>query len=165
MILIGGYADETTGGPVIDFEPEFRRQNPGLNISRFAWNQRDEIEAFIRSQPPGTRIRLVGHSYGGDTAARIAARLGEVGQPVDLLVTMDPASRLNRTGLVGSVRTEFLDRVRQGARRWINVNATGGSSLEPSNFIAGIGGSWDYAHMGHAHEFRNTRVPHWNSTG
>lgn len=118
----------------------------------FTWDEAAEAEAFIRSQPPGTRVRLVGHSYGGDTAAQIAARMGAAGQPLDMLVTIDPVGRGASTG--------FFDRVRQGTRRWIDVNATGGSSFERSNLIAGFGGSWDYTPMGHADEFINVPVRH-----
>jgi hypothetical protein len=42
------------------------------------------------------------------------------------------------------------------------VNATGSSSFQLSNLIAGLGGSWDYAPMGHTDEFINVPVPHVN---
>lgn len=118
----------------------------------FAWDEGPQAEAFIRSQPEGTRIRLVGHSHGGDTAAQIAARLGAAGRPLDMLVTVDPVGR--------GTSTDFFQRVRQGARRWINVNATGGSSFQRSNIWAGLGGSWNYGPMGHADEFINAPAAH-----
>jgi pimeloyl-ACP methyl ester carboxylesterase len=121
-------------------------------LSRLTWDEGSQAEVFIRSQPEGTRIRLVGHSYGGDTAAQIAARLGAAGRPLDMLVTVDPVGRGTSTG--------FFERVHQGTRRWINVNATGESSFQRSNIWAGFGGSWDYAPMGHADEFLNAPVPH-----
>ncbi len=38
--------------------------------------------------------------------------------------------------------------------RWVNVNATGGSLLNPNNVIGGLfGGSWDYGPRGEADMF------------
>jgi pimeloyl-ACP methyl ester carboxylesterase len=95
-------------------------------------------------------IHLVGHSWGGDTAAQAVARYGEGGRQVETLVTIDP---------VGMGATlSFFGRVRAGARQWFNVNATGGGSFERSNFMAGLGDSWDERPRRFAHTFIN--APH-----
>jgi len=106
----------------------------------------------LRAQYPGISIHVVGHSYGGDTAAQIAAGMAKRGQSVDLLVTIDPVGR--------GVSQDFFQRVRDGSRRWINVNATGGGRLERSNLVAGLGSPYNYGPMGHADDFHNAPVPH-----
>lgn len=134
VVFISGAADVKKSHRVADYVSGFPTTEWRTHAT-FAWDEATNIESFIRRQPPGTRIRLVGHSYGGDTAAQIAARMGSAGRPLDMLVTVDPVGRGTSTG--------FFERVHQGTRRCINVNATGGSSLEQSNIVAGLGGSWD----------------------
>ncbi len=151
VVFISGAADRMDARAVANYTQTFPTTE-WRSYRDFAWDEASQAEAFIRSQPEGTRIRLVGHSYGGDTAAQIAARLGAAGHPLDMLVTVDPVGRGTSSG--------FFERVRQGTRRWINVNATGGSSFQRSNIWAGLGGSWNYAPMGHADDFINAPVPH-----
>ncbi|WP_211254403.1 alpha/beta hydrolase family protein, partial [Roseomonas mucosa] len=102
----------------------------------FAHDQADEIRRYIEGQPSGTKVSLIGHSYGGDTAIEVAGKLAQEGHKIDTLVTVDP---------VGSRRNsaDFLIWAKQGADRWINVNATGGSALEFSNAVAGLGGAYN----------------------
>ena len=70
---------------------------------------------WVAAEPQGTRIVLVGHSYGGDTAAQVAATLGAQGRPVDTLITVDPVGR--------GVNEGFLARVRAGSCEWVNIRA------------------------------------------
>jgi thioesterase domain-containing protein len=119
-------------------------------------DEEDAILALIAAQPPGTPIRLVGHSWGGNAAARIAARLGQAGGgegagPVDLLLTVDPVGR--------GIGPDFLRQVRAGARRWINVRAADGS-LHPSNLVAAIGGPYGLAPRPHADLHLDLPHPH-----
>ena len=157
IIFIGGGADQKSR--IVDRyrEDAFNTAHNWLSPPTFAWDDARGVEAFIRGLPLGTRVRLVGHSYGGDTAAQVAARLGQAGRPVDMLVTIDPVGR--------GTSEAFFERVRDGARLWINVNATGGGSLDRSNMIAGFGGSWEFAPMGYAHEFLTAPVSHANLGG
>ena len=74
---------------------------------------------------------MIGHSYGGSTAANIA--LERPGR-IHTLITIDPVSRTTRPN---------MQHVRKGVQRWIHVNAVGGSWHTPSNITAGVGGSWD----------------------
>ena len=80
---------------------------------------------------------LGGHSWGGDTAARVAAQLGAEGRPVDLLATIDPVGNGASDG--------FLNRVRAGSREWINVQATGGNWYDGDNLIARLGNRYGSA--------------------
>lgn len=152
VVFVGGFMDETFGNAVVNAEREIRDANPGISTYRFAHDQGDAIERLIRSQPPGTRVRLIGHSWGGNTAAEIADRMGTAGHPLDMLVTVDPVGN--------GTNTAFYERVRQGTRRWVNVNATGGSSWDFSNLVRRAGTPYDSGPMGHAHEFLPARVEH-----
>ena len=125
VIFVGGFGDRFTRlvagyafGPGYGAPGGFARVHPSLKVTFVAWTQRRELLAFARRQPPGTRLRVAGHSYGADTAAQLAVQLGTEGRPLDLLLTVDPVSRRSRPALAG---------VRRGARRWINLNATGGA--------------------------------------
>lgn len=160
VIFVGGAADATVSGLVAGFRERDEAQDTAWRTSRsFAWDQAAEIEALIRSQPPETRIRLVGHSYGCDTAARVAENTGALGRPLDMLVTIDPVGRTQRWA-----RPDFMYHVQAGARRWINVNATGASRSRFSNTIAGMGGAWNYAAMGQANVFINAPFNHGQFT-
>ena len=133
VLFIGGAADARFG-IVRRYRQQMERELGTRNNEYFAHDERDRILQRIAAQPEGTRIVLVGHSWGGDQAAQIAARLGTEGRPVDLLVTVDP---------VGSGLSEgFMRRVRSGAREWINIRATGGPWDEESNLIARLGGRY-----------------------
>ncbi len=98
--------------------------------------------ALIAAEPPETRIVLVGHSWGGDTAAQVAAALGRQGRPVDTLITVDPVGR----GLSES----FYRRVRTGSREWVNIRAHGADSRNPSDDVAWLGGAYGDGPRGHA---------------
>jgi hypothetical protein len=110
---------------------------PGVTTKYYSHQDAEIIATDILAQPPGTRIVLVGHSWGGDTAAGVAARLGVEGRPVDMLVTVDP---------VGNGTSEdFFTRVRAGSREWINVQATGGNWYDGDNLIARLGNRYGSA--------------------
>ncbi|UPY38162.1 hypothetical protein [Sediminicoccus sp. KRV36] len=99
LIFVSGAADVKMNGPLrrSGLGPSLDR--PGLTSVNFTWDQRAEIEALIRQQSPETRIRIVGHSYGGDTAAQISERMGILGRPpLDMLVTVDPVGSFQRLG-------------------------------------------------------------------
>ena len=153
LIFIGGLLDRWDHRNVGRFFDQLKVDNlTGPGDILFDWDERAGIEAYMAGLPPGTPVRLIGHSWGADTAAQIAAAAGQAGRPIDMLVTIDPVGR--------GVGSNFFDRVKQGAGRWININAVGGGSSESSNIVAGIGSSWNMGPMGHAHEFVNAPVPH-----
>jgi hypothetical protein len=136
IAFVGGAGDGMTGN-VRDVQKNNQSPAPGVTTKYYSHEDVEQILNDIRAQPPGTRIVLVGHSWGGDTAARVAAQLGAEGRPVDLLVTVDPVGNGNSE--------DFFTRVRAGSREWINVQATGGSWHDPDNLIARIGNRYGSA--------------------
>lgn len=90
-------------------------------------------------------VSVIGHSYGGDTAASVVA----AGHSVQSLTTIDPAGwfRPNLTAVAANAGT------------WTNFNVIGGSGSFV-NFIAGIGGAYNSAPMGIANRFRNIPSDH-----
>lgn len=152
VIFVSGFLDQSFGRAVLNFDEAFREAYPDIATRRFTFDQRRAIERVIADYPPETRIRLIGHSWGGNTAAKIAAGLGATGRPLDLLMTIDPVGR--------GTSAAFFQRVRQGARRWINVNAIGGSPWGLSDVTRRAGEAYDDGPMGHAHEFIASPVEH-----
>ena len=96
----------------------------------------------VVAEPQGTRIVLVGHSYGGDTAAQVAATLGAQGRLVDTLITVDPVGR--------GVNEGFLARVRAGSREWVNIRAYGVKVSDSSDRIAALGSRYGASPRGYA---------------
>ena len=163
VVFVGGFGDRFSrlvGGYAFGYgygaSGGFALAHPALPVSFFHWTQGRELLAFARRQPPDTRLRVAGHSYGADAAAQLAARLGAEGRPLDLLLTADPVSQRSRPDLA---------RVRRGARHWINLHATGGGPFEPSNVVARIGGAWRRAPQPFADACLDHPVPHANFAG
>jgi acetyl esterase/lipase len=134
VIFVGGLFDGTSG-LVRDVHNDLRShvERSGVSVeARCASHDQGPIlRAWIRDAAPSTRIVVVGHSWGADTAAQAVARLGQEGLLVDQLVTIDP---------VGNGVTEaYLRRVRAGTLEWINVNAADHDPMDPSNQIAQVG--------------------------
>ncbi len=130
VAFVGG-AGDARFGIVRKFQEGNAAPAPGVITKYYSHENMEQILNDIRVQSPETRIVLVGHSWGGDTAARVAAQLGAEGRPVDLLATIDPVGNGNSEG--------FFNRVRAGSREWINVQATGGSWNDRDNLIARLG--------------------------
>jgi pimeloyl-ACP methyl ester carboxylesterase len=153
LILIGGAGDRMLRKVGQVHQRLAGVPDAGARVLHYGHHdQEDAILALIAAQPPGTPIRLVGHSWGGHAAARIAARLGEQGHPVDLLITVDPVAR--------RIDPAFLARVKAGARRWINVRAAGGERFHPSDLVAAIGGPYGHAPRGVADLHLDLPHPH-----
>jgi pimeloyl-ACP methyl ester carboxylesterase len=153
LIFVGGAGDNRLNGGVRTYvDRHFRVAFPRSRFGRFEWFQAVRLLRHVEAQPPGTRIRIIGHSWGADAAARIAARIGQSGRRLDLLVTVDPVSR--------RVDDAFLARVKAGTARWFNVNATGGPSYHPSDTVAWVGGAWRHRPQGHADLCVDAAVPH-----
>jgi pimeloyl-ACP methyl ester carboxylesterase len=153
LIFVGGAGDNRLNGGVRTYvERAFRLAFPQVPFRRFEWFQGGSLARHVQAQPDGARIRVLGHSWGADAAARLAARLGQAGRPLDLLVTIDPVSR--------RVDDTFLAQVRAGARRWFNVNATGGGGYHPSDTVAWVGGAWNHRPRRFADLCVDAAVPH-----
>lgn len=56
----------------------------------FNHNDVDEAKDFLMNLPPGCRIRIQGHSWGGQASYKLARFASENGVPIDRLDTIDP---------------------------------------------------------------------------
>ena len=153
LVFVGGAGDNRLNGGVRTYvDRSFRQAFPRSRFERLDWFHAGPLARLVQAQPTTARIRVVGHSWGADTAARLAARLGEAGRRLDLLVTIDPVGR--------RVDDAFLRRVRAGAVRWFNVNATGGAAYHPSDTVAWVGGAWNHRPRRYADLCLDAAVPH-----
>ena len=153
VILIGGAGDGTLRkvGQVADWL-RARPDAASREVHYFFHWQKGAVLALVAAQPPGRPVRLIGHSWGGNAAARVAAALGLRGRPVDLLVTIDPVTR--------GIGPAFLARVKAGARRWVNVRAGGAAGFDYSDLVAAIGGAYGEAPRDHADQHLVLPHPH-----
>ena len=126
-IFIGGAGDRTVNGNVLRSDA-LRSGVHGYNI--YATNdEASEISAAIQKLPPNIQVNLIGHSWGGDTAARVA--IDNPGR-VSVLVTVDPVTTFGTTPDFSPLHTSV------GA--WININAAGKPNRgDASNVIATFG--------------------------
>jgi len=104
------------------------------------------------ARPGGETLILVGHSWGGEMAARVAIRLGRADRKVALLVTVDPVKRVLTHG--------FLGVVRECVQCWVNIRATGGGRLDHSNLVAAVGGAWGARPKAYADRFIEAPFAH-----
>ncbi len=92
-------------------------------------------------------VVVIGHSYGGDTAATVVASSGV---KVDALITLDPVSYF----------TPSYANVASHANTWIDLNAAGGNPAEFSNDVAGLGGDWGQPVSKFTTYFANVNLTH-----
>jgi len=142
--FVGGFFDFSTNGPAVTAYNNYVFANPDAGAVYFTWDQAGALGSWIDAN--GGWVEVFGHSYGGDTAASVVA----AGHPVFYLATIDPVSLF---------RPDFAA-VRANASFWIDYNATGGSSTDSSNMIAGIGGAWNTAPASYATVFVNLPTDH-----
>lgn len=78
--------------------------------------QRDAIMKEIRAASAnGEKIIIVGHSWGGWSAATVAAAAAKEGIKIDLLATIDP---------IGALSKDTLKNIRNIGGLWANISAT-----------------------------------------
>lgn len=123
---VGGFFDRTLEGPA--FAAYDRAVRAGITAEYFTWDEGSKLASWIDAN--NGNVTVIGHSYGGDTAASVVAQ----GRAVKMLVTVDPVSWF---------RPDFAA-VQANAGIWTNWNATGGQGTLP-NIIAGLGGAWNNA--------------------
>ena len=127
-IFVGGAGDGSSG-IVRSYYNRYHAGHP--DSSYYSWEDEDAILKDIANTPAGDPIHLIGHSYGGDTAAAAALKAC---RKVDLLITIDPVSRFHYRG---------MQNIENSVGTWVDVDAEGGSAFQLSNFVAGWGDSWD----------------------
>ena len=80
LVFVGGLFDRWDHQIVKTFaDGLYGTATPGRY---FTWDDRAGIEAYIADLPPGTPVRLIGHSGGADTAAQVAAAAGQAGRSI-----------------------------------------------------------------------------------
>jgi pimeloyl-ACP methyl ester carboxylesterase len=115
-------------GGANDSDYKYVRNSASLNDYTYgdnyfaAWDATDSILELINRIPKGRKINLIGHSYGGDTAAKVAV---QVPKRINILITIDPVSNRNK-------RVGYSD-IAQSVGIWVNVNAVG----NPNNSLLG----------------------------
>ncbi|MGM9482954.1 RHS repeat-associated core domain-containing protein [Roseateles sp. NT4] len=131
-VFVGGAMDGTSR-IVASYQEAYAAAYADRASSYFEWDQGNmAIEAILaaRLKNKCEPINIIGHSYGGSTAASISRALREAGIDVNLLVTVDPVSRVWSRG-AGAAGT------------WANVNATPSSSNGfTGDAWAALGGKW-----------------------
>ena len=147
LALIGGMGDATHGAvrAVHDALPPGRSQY-------FSHLDGGKLFEAAMARPGGETLILVGHSWGGEMAARVALRLGRAGRKVALLVTVDPVKRVLSHGFLGAVR--------ECVQCWVNIRATGGGRRDHSNLVAAIGGPWGLRPKAYADRFIEAPFAH-----
>jgi RHS repeat-associated protein len=131
-VFVGGAMDGTSR-IVASYQQAYSIAYPGRSSSYFEWDQTNQIIEAVQAARRKNKcepINLVGHSYGGSTAASVSRALKAAGIDVNLLVTVDPVSRIWSRG-AGAAGT------------WVNVNAAPSSSNGFSgDSWATLGGKW-----------------------
>jgi len=157
VIFVGGGGDAKSG-IVAGFEDSVavRTELGHRRTAYFVNDQQAPIMARIAAEPQETRIVLVGHSWGGDTAARAAAALGQQGRPVDTLVTVDPVGR--------GLSDDYFRRVPAGSREWVKFRAYG-AAWDRTDVIAVAGGAYADGPRGYATRHVEAPLNHGNFNG
>ena len=97
------------------------------NFSYFQWYQFEDACKFINSIQDSKKIILLGHSWGGKTAAKVFNKYSE---KITLLITLDPVS-WKRPCIHPSMKNTL----------WINIVPTF-EKLSWNALIATVGGRW-----------------------
>src|ERR1700728_888971 len=130
-IFVGGFGD---GGMlarsiVAGYQKTYAKTHVGSVY--FEWTSSEDIVKYLDKLSLDEAINLIGHSYGGDTAAVIAARYK---RRINVLVTIDP---------VGHTGTGTMNLMKGNCTVWVDVNAVPEWHGGLSNLAAGIGGAWN----------------------
>jgi pimeloyl-ACP methyl ester carboxylesterase len=145
-IYIEGLKMPGMGGAVWAFKERWDKQ-----AKYFYQSEGEKILEYIRNLPRGTKVNLIGHSYGADTAAVVAARSD---RRIDKLIMIDPVSWFGAGSWFGPSYAE----VRQNVEWWHNVNASQprasiNESITIPRALAGLGGPHNERAKGLADSF------------
>jgi len=163
IAVVGGAADDTMDGPAHELARKLQAEYPSTKVVYFTNDGKATVDGkevtlkeWLASQGKdpdvgSDNVAVIGHSWGGDTAAKAVAS----GNKVGALITLDPVSH----------NPPDLDAVNSNAKNWINVNAnpTDSTRNKPGlhgNFWAGIGGAWNGDPQGHASQHYNADINH-----
>ena len=149
IIFFGGAGDDWENGPrlVSRTADKWRRHYSQYVIKYYTWNKEkiatEELRRMLNDCPhEESKIVLIGHSWGGDTAYAVADALDEYAVA---LVTLDPVSTRawNTYGLYPVVWVSAQDnRIRNpttGRGIWVNVHAQSSGETDVGTFLSLIG--------------------------
>jgi pimeloyl-ACP methyl ester carboxylesterase len=145
-VFVGGLSDSTSG-IVSTYQKYYAETNPDRSSIYFQWNQGTAIEQAIRDalkQNPCEPINIIGHSYGGATAANVARDLSQNGIIPDLLETVDPVSYQKTPGV---------------ADVWVDINSAP-ATTDSSDVVAAIGHKWGNWPSGSANSYYTAPYHH-----
>jgi hypothetical protein len=125
-IFVGG-ANDDDDSHVKNYARDFQTKY-GRNVRYFSWQDSDGILNAIRAAPPGTRVNVVGHSWGAHTAGFGIGRMAPTGIRADRFISIDPVGRL-------PIPTPF----RGAVGSWVNVNAAPAETARSDRWAA-LGG-------------------------
>lgn len=154
-IFIGGKGDNVSE-IVKRYRNGFARKNPKRWASYFQHDSDAIMDAIRRAKKEKAcePINIIGHSYGGDTAAELAAHLGKEGINVDLLVLIDP---------VGYTRPEIGGNVLKLINAGSFPKKSIGLGLDDS--IAFVGGQWNTGYYTPYHHGQFAKMMDYAPTG
>ncbi len=132
VVFIGGLADELNRNVVRIFCAYDERWEQTRKLYLTYDQGVERMRRLVDERADGAPIALVGHSYGGDAAYRLAQALGDSAD-VRLLVTLDPVSSQGRDREAPRP---------SGVRRWINVRVGSQPGLSSCGLAGTIGGAW-----------------------
>ncbi len=129
VVFVGGFMDGLFCC-MLKLAKEYCKLNPLQDVWYATHDSAKQIHKIIKSyNNDGKKIVLLGHSWGGDSAAHILSKNQDI--HVDMLVTLDPVSKKGPPP-----KTENMG-------KWINIFVYYGiSSSHHSNLLAKIGGPW-----------------------
>ena len=136
---VGG-AHDGKGGPVLAAFEKYGGQNDAY----FEWTDGEALANWIDSNQ-GDYLKVIAHSYGGDTAAGVVAN----GHYVNELITVDPVGRFMPN----------LANVAKNTGVWTNYDSVGGGETW-NNLVATAGGAWNNRPMGFADYHHTSNLGH-----
>jgi pimeloyl-ACP methyl ester carboxylesterase len=169
LILYGGAGDNSISNTVLKLKNRLEGQyreigngGKGVDVMYFTWDQENEsmnaVKEHLRNYP-SSPVVMIGHSYGGDTAFKVADKLGK-DVSIKLLVTLDPVGNYYGVNNKQDCRDEYptgSGRISQQEKqcelqrrqrrkpdntvKWINVWAKGAATL--GDAISSLGDRWN----------------------
>jgi RHS repeat-associated protein len=136
-LFVGGFFDKITNGPVRQYYKDPLRIK-GTYDNYFTWDEKSKMLDYIKSLPSGEPINIIGHSYGGSTAADVVACSS---RRINSLTTVDPASHFGVANGYAFWKPGYDD-VLRNTDSWTNINYVLPGIPDFSDLIVTAGGDW-----------------------
>jgi pimeloyl-ACP methyl ester carboxylesterase len=181
IVFIGGFFDRWLSENVKNVVKDVVKtlpMKPNTEVWYSDWrgvmDDGSSLDTYLRSLPSNVKLRIVGHSYGADTAVDIALRCE---RQIDRLITIDPVGGQLDSSSWPKVRVppqppapypaEWKVKISAklaGARKctslWFNVNAEPGNDWDESDGIAYLGGKYGLLVLPYATTFAHATGLH-----